>query len=165
MKTNTLTIILISSLFCHLYTNDSLVTSSKYFELSVEAGVFSYTSIGYGWVNENRSEQSFNFRYGTDILHKSFSEIYSFGIFSRKSYPALSEKSLFYYDIGVDFTYFSNWSNWFSGSEEGSKRLVTPNFAIGYGYIFKLDNGNVIMLTSDIGLKLLIFNIGLSYKF
>ena len=105
---------------------------------------------------------------GTFILHadliphvfekdvEDFYKIYFWGIKHRSAYFHKADYSGFnwFFNVGFESFYFGIYN---------SRWIVFPDVAIGCGYSWKLNNGHYFRLSADVGVKILISNIYLSY--
>ncbi len=114
---------------------------------------------------------------GTLILHadliphvwehdvNEFYKIYFWGAKYRSAYFKNADYSGFnwFFNFGFDSIYIDLGLNPGGSSPSNPKWLVFPDMAIGCGYSWKLNNGHYFRLSADVGLKILISNLYLSY--
>ena len=105
---------------------------------------------------------------GTFILHadllphvfekdvEDFYKIYFWGVKYKSAYFNKTDYSGFnwFFNVGFESFYFGIYN---------SRWIVFPDLAIGCGYSWKLNNGHYFRLSADVGLKILISNLYLSY--
>ncbi|MCK4979304.1 MAG: hypothetical protein KAS62_02855 [Candidatus Delongbacteria bacterium] len=143
--------------------NDKVLLN-RFIESSLSLGPISNISIGYGLNYDDNSARSVSFKVGTSTLPNSFGNSFLYGLYMRKAYLK-NDNNFYYFDFGIDYLKIPDWHNIFSGVNEGEKNILFPNIAIGYGYKHDLKNGDSILLSSDIGIKLVLFNLNIAYCF
>ncbi len=114
---------------------------------------------------------------GTFILHadliphvfekdvEDFYEIHFWGIKYKSAYFNKADYSGFnwFFNLGIESIYIDLGLDPGGSSPSNPRWLVFPDLAIGCGYSWKLNDGHYFRLSADVGLKILISNLYLSY--
>ncbi len=153
-----------------LIIKEIIEKKTKVYSSSLSIGVFSGLNLGYGKIVSNKkfTKERIWIIHAAKILPKYLMEHYFLaGIYYQTNYFKNPERVGFFFktDIGVDCFYTESSSNWFSGVEEGSKIWIFPNIAFGIGNSFQINKNNSFRISIDVGIKVLICNLNLTFLF
>ncbi|MDP8201304.1 MAG: hypothetical protein P9M11_04120 [Candidatus Tenebribacter burtonii] len=145
------------------------------FEFYISPGVM--PDVGIGFPQRNKLQKSF--QEGTLILHadlipsvwelrhnaEDFYKIYLWGIKYRSTYFYKLDYSGFnwFFNLGFSSIYIDLGLDPGGSSPSNPSWLVFPDLAVGCGYSWKLNNDHYFRISADVGLKILISNIYISY--
>ena len=144
------------------------------FELYISP--FVMADVGIGLTKSSKLKKFYH--EGTFILHadllphifftrdtRDFYKINLWGIKYKNAYFNKADYSGFnwFFNLGVNSIYIDLGLDPGGSSPSNPRWLVFPDVAIGCGYSWKLNNGHYFRLSADVGVKILISNIYLSF--
>jgi len=136
------------------------------FSLSLDTIILPGIQFGYGWIIYDSTYTSEEF---VTIHANTLGTITAIGIYLKKTKFKNTERVGWFgfWKLGIDYGYIGDLTLGPGGesSSGGFKPSICPNISLGMGYSFKIGNNSYFRITGDIGIKLLIANLTLSYVF
>lgn len=144
------------------------------FEFSIS--LFVMADVGIGLTKSSKLRKVYH--EGTFILHadllphifftsdtRDFYKINLWGIKYKSTYFSKNDRSgfIWFFNLGFSSIYIDLGLDPGGSSPSNPRWLTFPDLAVGCGYSWKLNNDHHFRLSADIGLKILISNIYLSY--
>jgi len=136
------------------------------FSLSLDTIILPGIQLGYGWIVYDSTYTSEEF---ITIHANTLGTITAIGIYLKKTNFKNEERVGWFgfWKLGIDYgiTDLFIAGPGVASSSSGNKPLIFPIISAGLGYSWKVGNNSFYRITGDVGIKLLIANITLSYVF